>query len=85
MFETNPYLKHEMLEIVKTQLKNLDPPETKQTYDRLISSGISDKEARRLLGCAVANEIFYVLKDQQPFDRARFVEALDKLPELPEG
>jgi len=83
MAETNYFLKHEILEIVKTQLKNLDPPETKQTYDRLISSGIFDKEAMRLLGCAVANEIFHVLKDKQPFDRVRFVEALDKLPELP--
>jgi len=83
MAETNYFLKHQILEIVKEQLKSLDPPETKQTYDRLISSGISDKEARRLLGCVVSNEIFYILKDEQQFDHARFVEALNGLPELP--
>lgn len=83
MVETNYFLKHEILEIVEEQLKSLDPPETKQTYDRLISSGVSDEEARRLLGCAVANEIYYILKDEQLFDHARFVEALNGLPKLP--
>jgi hypothetical protein len=64
-------------------LKDLDPPETKETYDRLIADGISDQEARRLIGCVVSSEIFDVLKQQQPFDHARFVKALKKLPKLP--
>ena len=64
-------------------MENLDPPETKQTYDRLITDGISDQEARRLIGCVVSSEIFDVLKQQQPFDRDRFVKALSKLPKMP--
>lgn len=64
-------------------MKDLDPPETKETYDRLIADGISDQEARRLIGCVVSSEIFDVLKQQQPFDHARFVKALKKLPKLP--
>lgn len=83
MAKTNPVLKHEILEVVNNQLESLDPPETKQTYDRLVANGISDQEARRLIGCVVSSEIFDVLKQQQPFDQTRFVKALNKLPKLP--
>ena len=83
MDSAKPVLKHTILEVVNNQQKDLDPPETKQTYDRLIADGISDQEARRLIGCIVSSEIFDVLKQQQPFDHARFVKALNKLPKLP--
>lgn len=83
MAKTSPVLKQEILKIVNNQLKSLDPPETKQTYERLVADGISDQEARRLIGCVVSSEIFDVLKQQQPFDCARFVKALNKLPKLP--
>jgi len=83
MDKMNPVLKQTILEVVNNQLEALDPPETKQTYDRLVASGISDQEARRLIGCVVSSEIFDVLKQQQPFNHARFVKALNKLPILP--
>lgn len=83
MDNTNPVLKQTILEAVDNQLRNLDPLETKQTYDRLVAGGISDQEARRLIGCVVSSEIFDVLKQQQSFDHARFVKALNKLPKLP--
>ena len=83
MAKANPVLKYEILEVVNNQLESLDPPETKQTYDRLVADGISDQEAMRLIGCVVSSEIFDVLKQQQPFDHARFVKVLNKLPKLP--
>jgi hypothetical protein len=83
MAKTNSALKRAILEVVNNQLERLDPPETKATYDRLVASGISDQEARRLIGCVISSEIFDVLKQQQPFDHARFVKALNKLPKLP--
>lgn len=82
--EFNPVLRDVMLKAVDNQLKNLDPPETKQTYDRLISSGISDQEARRLIACVVAGESFNILKQERPFDLDRFIKALNKLPEITE-
>jgi hypothetical protein len=82
MAKTNPVLKQEILEVVNNQLESLDPPETKQTHDRLVADGISEQEARRLIGCVVSSEIFDVLKQQQPFNHARFVKALNKLPKL---
>ena len=83
MDNSNPVLKQTILEVVDNQLKNLDPPETRQTYDRLLADGVSDQEARRLIGCVISSEIFDVLKQEQPFDHNRFVKALNKLPELP--
>ena len=83
MAKANPVLKYEILEVVNNQLESLDPPETKQTYDRLVADGISDQEAMRLIGCVVRSEIFDVLKHQQLFDHTRFVKALNKLPKLP--
>ena len=81
--ETSPRLKATILQVVETQLKDNDPPETKQTFNRLISEGFSEEEAKRLIGCVVSSEIFDVLKNNEPFDHARFVKALDKLPKLP--
>jgi hypothetical protein len=61
-----------------------DPPETNQTYARLIREGHSDAEARRLIGCIVATEVFEVLRKNEVFSLARFIQALNRLPALPE-
>ena len=39
--KANPRLKASFLEVVENQLKANDPPETKQTLDRLVAQGIS--------------------------------------------
>jgi len=72
------------LEIVDNQLSANNPPETKQTLDRLIKEGYSRDEARRLISCVVAVELSDMLRTEQPFDEARFISGLDKLPKLPE-
>ena len=72
------------LEIIDKQIRDNDPPETKQTFDRLISEGISEKEAKDLIGCVVISEIFNVLKNKQDFDLARYIAALNNLPQQPE-
>ena len=79
----NPYLKAAIFEVVNNQLRDNDPPETRQTYERLMASGVDDQEARRLIGCVVTSEIFDVLKQRQPFNRDRFVAALRRLPQMP--
>ena len=63
-----------------TQIDSNDPPETKQTFERLISEGFSEKVARELLGTVVIAEVFGVMKDGKPFDIERYVTALNKLP-----
>jgi peroxiredoxin family protein len=81
--EENPYLRSQIIEIVENQIKANDPPETKQTYERLVSEGYSAKEAKKLIACVVSSEIFDILKKQEPFNYGRFVKALDGLPTLP--
>ena len=72
-----------VLEVVENQIKGNDPPETRETYERLRSEGHSDAEARRLIGVVVAAEIFDILKESRPFDEESFVAALRRLPKLP--
>lgn len=80
----NPYLQSAILEVVENQLAGNDPPETKKTYERLVQDGHSEVDAKKLIGCVVAAEMFFVMKQGKPFDHARFVAALDRLPQIPE-
>ena len=79
----NPYLKAAVLEVVDNQLRDNDPPQTRQTYERLLATGLPESEVKRLLACVVVNEIFEVMKRRQAFDLGRFVAALDRLPKTP--
>lgn len=82
--EHNQRLKSAILEVVKNQLDSNDPPETKQTLERLIAEGFSKKEAKELLGTVVVAEVFEVMNAGKPFDKKRYVAALNRLPEVPE-
>ena len=83
--EEKPYLKSAVLEVVDNQLQANDPPETRQTFDRLISQGYSEEDAKQLIGCVVTSEIFDILKKQEPFNPERFAKALHELPKLPQN
>ena len=76
---TNPYLKEEILEVVENQLRDGDPPETRQTLERLLAAGYSRQQAVEMIGSVVVDEIWVVLHDKKPFDRERFVGLLEKL------
>jgi hypothetical protein len=73
-----------ILEVVDNQLRDLNPPATKEAFDRLVGEGFGQDEARRLIGCVVASEIFDVLASLQAYDEDRYVTALKNLPALPE-
>ncbi len=70
-------------DVVDTQLRENNPPETRETYERLRAEGYSDEEARELIGAIVTIEIYEVMKYQRPFDREKFVSRLRDLPQLP--
>jgi len=79
----NTKLRDQIFEIIKNQIKSNDPPETKITYDRLISLGYSEVETKKLIGQCVAVEIFTVIKEQKPFNEARYIKNLKQLPREP--
>lgn len=76
-------LKTAIIEVVENQLEANDPPEIKETLDRLVSEGYSSMESKELIGNVVVVEVFEVLKEGKPFDLDRYVAALQRLPEIP--
>jgi hypothetical protein len=58
MPKVNENLKSTVPEIVDNQLRDNTPPETRQTYQRLLKEGYKDQEARELIGVVVSSEIF---------------------------
>ena len=80
----NPHLKAAIMEVVENQLCHRDPPETKETLERLLGEGHDEDEARRLIGCVVVSEIFDIMKKSEPFDATRYAQMLARLPTLPD-
>ena len=76
-------LKAAILEVVSNQLKSGDPPEARQTFNRLIEEGISEEDAKIYIGQAVTVEIFNILKHGETFNRERYLKNLEGLPKEP--
>ncbi len=72
-----------IMDSVDEQLLKNNPPEARETYDRLFSQGYSDQDVRHLIGSAVANESFMILMHGEVFDMARYIATLRNLPRLP--
>lgn len=81
MKKSSPKLKASILEVVNNQLKLGDPPETRQTFNRLIGEGVSEKNAKIYIGQAVAIEIFNIMKHGETFNLARYLNNLSRLPD----
>ena len=84
MEDYNPRLKATILEVVENQLRDGDPPETRETLDRLMREGHSEADARLFLGQAVTVEVYCIWKENKPFNRERFVKNLKNLPAQPQ-
>jgi len=83
MDETNPYLADAFMEVVENQIASNDPPETRQTLDRLMSEGMSEEEAKMYIGQAVCLEAWDIMKNKREFNLERFVRNLNDLPKEP--
>lgn len=70
-------------EVVQNQIRDRNPPETKETYDRLRAAGHGHDESMGLLATAVLDEMNQILRSGEAFNRTRFVAGLRALPELP--
>jgi hypothetical protein len=80
----NPRLRAAFLEAVENQLRDNEPQESRQTYERLLREGDSEAEAKDLIGAAIAAETYYILKRDEHFNHDRYVTMLNNLPKLPE-
>ena len=75
----NPHLKAAILEVVENQIRDDDPPETRQTLERLLAAGYSRQQAIEMIGSALVEEIWAKLHDHKPFDRVCFTALLEQL------
>lgn len=81
--KTNEILKKQIFEIIKNQLGDNDPPETKTTFDRLQKLGFDDFQTRQMIGQCLAVELFDVMKNIKPYNNQRYTKNLLALPEEP--
>lgn len=72
-----------IVEAVKNQIYDNNPPEAALTLTRLLKNGESRENAMRLIACALSVELFAVLKNNETFNEVRYVDNLRRLPELP--
>ena len=72
-----------IIETINNQIRDNNPQEVKVTFNRLVKSGKTKEEAIDLIGCALAVEIFEILKYKRMFNESRYVANLKKLPKLP--
>ena len=72
-----------IIQAIKKQIRQNDPPETKETFDRLRREGHAEEDVYRMLGCVMTSEMYEVLKQKRVFDRDLYVQQLHALPKLP--
>lgn len=72
-----------IFEAIENQIRDNNPPITKETFDRLLAEGYSKNEAMKLIGFSLANEISEIMNNSQPFDEERYSQNLRNLPALP--
>ena len=81
--EVNESLREQIFEIIKNQMKDNNPPETKATYDRLRKEGFDDSQTRQMIGQCLSVELFEVIKSGKPYNNERYTKNLKALPKEP--
>jgi hypothetical protein len=71
-----------VFEAINNQIKSNNPPETKQTYDRLMKEMNGHEEVMKYIGVVMMAEILDILKNKKPFNKKRFIQRLNKLPDI---
>lgn len=81
--EANDQIREQIFEIIKNQIRDNTPPETKATFDRLRKQGFDDFQSRQMIGQCLAVELFDVMKFGKPYNNARYIKNLLALPKEP--
>jgi len=75
----NPKMRSKLLEIVENQLKEDNPPHTKETLIKLMELGKTEEESKILIAGILVEEMYDIMKNQVPFNERRYAEKLAKL------
>ncbi len=75
----NYRLKSLILEVVENQLRDKNPPVTREVYEKLQEAGYSSQEAKEKIGAIVIEEIYDISKGLREFDERKYTKALKKM------
>jgi len=70
-----------ILEVVKNQMETDKPPQTRETFERLVGQGFAEEDAKHLIGSAVVAEMRAVVAEGRPFNEKRYLDLLKNLPQ----
>jgi hypothetical protein len=77
--EANPFLHISMHVALENQIASNDPPETRETFERLVEGGMDPHEAKHAILRVLIHEIWNILSQHERFNRERFCKELAKL------
>jgi len=77
------FAREAIFEAIENQIRDNNPPITRETFNRLITEGYSKIEAMKLIGFCLANEISEIMNNNQLFNEERYSQNLRNLPDLP--
>ena len=77
----NQRLRNAIRAVINQQIEERDPPETLETFERLMEEGFSEEEALGLIGQLISLEVAEEIAGQAGLDLDRYIIALEKLPE----
>jgi hypothetical protein len=72
-----------IIRAIKNRIHQNEPPETRETFDRLLSEGHAKDEAYRLLDCVLMVEICDMMEQERVFDETLYVKRVQDLSKLP--
>jgi hypothetical protein len=78
----DPVVHAALMQMVDRQIAENDPPEVRETFERLFAQGYSPEYIRRMIGFLIAREHLEEMFHRTPFNTARFVENLRRLPQI---
>lgn len=78
----DPILHAALMELVNRRIIEGDPPETRETFERLQAAGYSPEHARRMIGLVLAGEMTREMLSGRPFAEKSFIKNLRRLPEI---
>ncbi len=74
--------KETLIEIVENQITDGEPKKVKETLMRLVMTGTPREEVIQWMACALAIEVFDVMKNGASFNEIRYGQHLDALPNM---
>lgn len=83
MEDSHPNINAALMEAVRNQLRDNNPPETRINYDRLLAQGISEEDAKNFIAQAISIEIWDIMKNKTEFKLKRFIRNVNNLPTEP--